>query len=90
GDLVECRIDVASQSRSVAVPVEAVVLLQNQPTVFVRGKKPGQFEPMPIEIGETRDGWTAIRQGLTAGTSYVSKGAFALKARILRSQLGEE
>lgn len=90
GDLVECRIEVASQSRSVAVPAQAVVLLQNQPTVFVRGKRPGQFEPVPVEIGETRDGWTVIRQGLAAGTPYASKGAFALKARILRSQLGEE
>jgi cobalt-zinc-cadmium efflux system membrane fusion protein len=41
-------------------------------------------------VGDTRDGWTAVTQGLKAGDTYVRKGAFALKARLLRSQLGEE
>ncbi|MDF3981531.1 efflux RND transporter periplasmic adaptor subunit [Luteibacter sp. PPL201] len=90
GELVEARIAITSQAQQLAVPAEAVVLLQNQPTVFVRGKKPGQFEPVPVDVGETRDGWTDIKQGLTQGTPYVSKGAFTLKARILRSQLGDE
>jgi cobalt-zinc-cadmium efflux system membrane fusion protein len=90
GELVEARIAIASKTRQLAVPAEAIVLLQNQATVFVRGKKPGQFEPVPVDVGETRDGWTEIRQGLSEGASYVRKGAFALKARILRSQLGED
>ncbi|KJV31347.1 RND transporter [Luteibacter yeojuensis] len=90
GELVEARIDIASQSRPLAVPAEAVVLLQNQATVFVKGKAPGQFEPLAIEVGETRDGWTEVKAGLQAGTPYVTKGAFALKARILRAQLGDE
>lgn len=90
GELVEARIGVASQTQQLAVPAEAIVLLQNQATVFVRGKQAGQFEPVSVDVGETRDGWTEVKQGLKAGTPYVSKGAFALKARILRSQLGEE
>ncbi|MET0935630.1 MAG: efflux RND transporter periplasmic adaptor subunit [Luteibacter sp.] len=90
GELVESRIAIASTTRQLAVPADAVVLLQNQPTVFVRGKAAGSFEPAAVEVGETRNGWTEIRQGLSAGTAFVSKGAFALKARILRSQLGEE
>ena len=90
GELVESRIAITSDTRQLAVPAEAVVLMQNQATVFIRGKKPGQFQPMPVEVGDTRDGWTEIRQGLAAGAPYVSKGAFALKARILRSQLGED
>lgn len=90
GELVECRIDVASQTRQLSVPAEAVVLMQNQPTVFVPGKQAGQFEPVSVEVGETRGGWTVITKGLTEGKPYVRKGAFALKAGILRSQLGEE
>ncbi|HVI55726.1 MAG TPA: efflux RND transporter periplasmic adaptor subunit [Luteibacter sp.] len=90
GELVESRIAITSDTRQLAVPADAIVLLQNQPTVFVRGKQPGQFEPVPVEVGETRDGWTQIKQGLGAGAAYVRKGAFALKARILRSQLGED
>jgi cobalt-zinc-cadmium efflux system membrane fusion protein len=90
GELVESRIAITSHTQQLAVPAEAIVLLQNQATVFVRGKKPGQFEPVPVEVGQTRDGWTQIKQGVAAGTPYVRQGAFALKARILRSQLGED
>lgn len=90
GELVETRIAVTGQTPQLAVPAEAVVLLQNQSTVFVQGAKVGQFEPVAVEVGDTRDGWTEVTQGLKAGTRYVSKGAFVLKARILRSQLGEE
>lgn len=90
GELVETRIATSSTRTVLAVPAEAVVLLQNETTVFVRGKTTGTFEPVAVEVGETRDGWTAVRRGLTAGTPFVSKGAFALKARLLRSQLGED
>ncbi|MFA6230777.1 MAG: efflux RND transporter periplasmic adaptor subunit [Rhodanobacter sp.] len=89
GELVEARIAVASASQKLAVPADAIVLLQNQPTVFL-AKGNGQFEPAPVMVGDTRDGWTVITQGLKAGDTYVRKGAFALKARLLRSQLGEE
>ena len=89
GELVDARLSVGSSSPAVAVPADAVVLLQNQPTVFVM-KGEGRFEPTPVAIGENRDGWVEIKQGLKPGMTYVSKGAFVLKARILRSQLGEE
>ncbi|MBB3228251.1 cobalt-zinc-cadmium efflux system membrane fusion protein [Luteibacter sp. Sphag1AF] len=90
GELVESRIATRSTAQQLAVPAEAIVLLQNQTTVFVRGAKAGQFEPVAVEVGDTRDGWTQIRQGLKEGAPFVSKGAFALKARILRSQLGDD
>jgi cobalt-zinc-cadmium efflux system membrane fusion protein len=90
GELVEARIAIASATRQLAVPAEAVVLLQNQATVFVRGKKAGQFEPVAIRTGDTRDGWTEVKEGLAAGVPYVRIGAFALKARMLRSQLGDD
>jgi membrane fusion protein, heavy metal efflux system len=89
GELVEARIAVGSIARQLAVPADAIVLLQNQPTVFL-AKGNGSFEPVPIMVSDTRDGWTVVTQGLKAGDSYVRKGAFALKARLLRSQLGEQ
>jgi cobalt-zinc-cadmium efflux system membrane fusion protein len=89
GELVEARLAIGSSSKALAVPAEAIVLLQNQPTVFL-AKGKGQFEPAPVVTGDTREGWTVITQGLKAGDTYVRKGAFALKARLLRSQLGEE
>ncbi|MET0254624.1 MAG: efflux RND transporter periplasmic adaptor subunit [Luteibacter sp.] len=90
GELVEARIAGNTRTTQLAVPAEAIVLLQNQPCIFVRGKAAGQFDVAPVEVGETRDGWTPVVRGIAAGTPYVSKGAFALKARLLRSQLGED
>lgn len=89
GELVEARIATGSAVQKLAVPADAIVLLQNQPTVFL-AKGNGAFEPAPVMVGDTRDGWTVVTQGLKAGATYVRKGAFALKARLLRSQLGEE
>jgi cobalt-zinc-cadmium efflux system membrane fusion protein len=90
GELVESRIAVGLGTERLAVPAEAVLLMQDQPTVFVRRGVAGRFEAVPVETDATRNGWTPIRQGLRAGDTYVSKGAFALKARILRSKLGED
>lgn len=88
GELVEVRLAVGGGAPRLALPAESIMLLQNQSTVFL-AKGNGHFEPVAVMTGETRDGWTVIRQGLNAGDRYVRKGAFALKARLLRSQLGE-
>ncbi|APG05424.1 efflux transporter periplasmic adaptor subunit [Luteibacter rhizovicinus DSM 16549] len=90
GELVETRIAVGETTPRLAVPAEAVLLLRNQTTLFVQGNGAGRFDAVPVEVGETRGGWTEIRQGVTEGTAYVREGAFALKARILRSELGED
>jgi cobalt-zinc-cadmium efflux system membrane fusion protein len=89
GELVEARLAVGGTTKQLAVPTAAVVLLQNQATVFL-AKGNGSFVPAPVVTGDTRDGWTIIKQGLKPGDTYVRRGAFALKARLLRSQLGEE
>lgn len=88
GELVEARIAIGEGSKTLAVPAAAVVLLQNQPTVFIADGE-GRFEPVSVQVGETRDDWTEITDGLELGDRYVRKGAFALKARLLRSQLGD-
>lgn len=89
GELVEAYVPVGDSASVLAVPAESIVLLQNQPMVFVP-KETNTFTPAPIITGDTRDGWTIVKQGLKTGDAYVRKGAFALKARLLRSQLGED
>ena len=89
GELVEAYVSLGDSTPTLAVPADAIVLLQNQSTVFVP-KGNNVFAPAPIAVGATRDGWTVVTQGLKSGDTYVRKGAFALKARLLRSQLGED
>jgi cobalt-zinc-cadmium efflux system membrane fusion protein len=90
GELVETRLSIRGKSSALAVPSEAIVLLQNQPTLFTQAKAGAPFVPLPVETGDARDGWTEITRGAAAGTRYVRRGAFALKARVLRSQLGDD
>jgi cobalt-zinc-cadmium efflux system membrane fusion protein len=76
-----------AQRDALAVPEEAIVLLQGQTTVFV--EEHGGFEPRPVELGERLAGRAVVKAGIEAGSRVVVAGAYALKARMLKSQLGE-
>jgi cobalt-zinc-cadmium efflux system membrane fusion protein len=80
-------IEVAGDKRELlSLPDAAIVLMQGQPTVFVYEQ--GAYEMRPIEPGERSGGRTLIKNGLKAGEQVVTAGAYALKARKLKSQLG--
>ena len=76
----------AARRETLSVPDEAVVLLQGQPTVFVA--KEGTYEARAIEPGEKLAGRTVVKSGVAAGEHVVTAGAYALKARTLKSQIG--
>jgi cobalt-zinc-cadmium efflux system membrane fusion protein len=61
--------------------------VQGQATVFVAGKN--GFEPRAVEVGERAQGRVAIKSGVAAGEMVVTSGAYALKARLLKSQIGD-
>ncbi|SFS05214.1 membrane fusion protein, cobalt-zinc-cadmium efflux system [Dyella sp. OK004] len=87
GEFVDTFIAAGEGRDALAVPDEAVLLMQNQPTVFVAVGQ-GRFDPVPVATGDSQGGWTVIRDGLRPGAAVVVKGAFALKARLLKSQIG--
>lgn len=70
----------------IAVEDAAIVLLQGVPSVFVR--EHDGFEARPVEAGERIGGRTVITSGVQAGDEVVVQGAYALKARAQKSQLG--
>ena len=70
-----------------SVPDGAILLLQGQPTVFVA--EHGGYEARAIEPGGTLSGRTVVKSGLAVGDEVVTAGAFALKARLLKSQIGD-
>lgn len=77
-----------AQANVLSVPEAAIVLLQGQPTVFV--SEHGGYEARPVELGDKVGGRTTIRTGLQAGDKVVTAGAYALKARLLKSQISAE
>lgn len=77
----------ATTAKALIVPEEAVLLFLGQPTVFVAER--GGFEPRAVEVGERIQGYTVIKSGVETGESVVVSGAYALKARLLKSQIGD-
>jgi len=76
----------AKPAEVISLPDAAVVLMQGQPTVFIFDA--GAYEPRVVEPGERAGGRTVIKAGIKAGEQVVTAGAYALKARKLKSQLG--
>lgn len=95
GDFVEVVLQVDGEDGAtrrgtggLSVPTTAIVALQGDSVVFRRDAE-GVIEPVPVRTGETLGARTMIREGLEAGDMIVVDGAFKLKARMLKSQLGE-
>lgn len=74
-------------AKALLLPQEAVVLMQGQPTVFVA--EDGGFEPRPVELGDKLRGKVVIKSGIKSGENVVTAGTYALKARLLKSQIGD-
>lgn len=80
-------IAVAGDTRGVlSLPDEAIVLMAGQPTVFVYEQ--GAYVGRVVEPGERIGGRTVIKAGIKPGEQVVTAGAYALKARKQKSQLG--
>ncbi len=80
-------IAAASTSHAIVVPPDAVVLMQGIPSVFVHGAN--GFEPRSVELGEKLYYGVVVKSGIKPGEPVVVKGAYALKARALKSLIGE-
>ena len=80
-------IQTSSRTKAIVLPEEAVVLISAQPTVFVEDSD--GFEPRLVKLGERLQGRIVITSGLQPNDLVVVAGTFALKARSLKSQIGE-
>ena len=79
-------IDTGGAAKGLLLPQEAVLLMQGQPTIFV--EEHGGFEPRPIEPVQSNGKQVLVKAGLKPGERVVVAGAYAIKARLLKSQLG--
>jgi len=77
----------ATEREVLTVPAGAIVLMQGQPSVFVFEND--GYEQRAIDIGERLGDRTVVKSGLQSGEQVVSAGAYALKARVLKSQIGD-
>jgi cobalt-zinc-cadmium efflux system membrane fusion protein len=71
----------------IVIPEDAMVLMEGKPTVFVRGEH--GFEPKTVTPGERRVGRVEIKDGIKPGEEVVMAGAYELKSKLQKSQLGD-
>ena len=88
GEFVEAFITTHDTTNAVSVPTEAIIQLQGQAVVF-KAVAEDRFEPTPIRTNGVRGADTIVEQGVAVGDVIAVKGVYALKARLLKSQLGE-
>ena len=72
---------------ALAVPVDAVQRIDDQPVVFVRTGAT-TFERRDVTLGVTAGGQVEVVAGLTAGESIVAAGSFYLKTALLHERIG--
>ena len=80
-------IDTAVTVTALTLPQEAVLLVNGQAMAFVQ--EAGEFEPRAVETGDKVGSRIVIKRGVKEGEPVVIKGAYALKARMLKSQIGD-
>lgn len=66
----------------VAIRPEAIQSLGKWSVVFI--KAGDIYEGCPIELGLSTPEWAEVKSGLSAGSEYVTKGSFTIKADILK------
>lgn len=88
GLFVTGRVETASHDVPIAVPMSAIQTVGEIPVVFVREEEDA-FEPRPLHLGRSGPHFVEVTSGLSAGESYVSAGAFTLKAELQRGELGD-
>lgn len=80
-------IDTAASMMALTLPQEAVLLVNGQTMAFVQ--EADAFEPRAIDIGDKLGNRVIVKGGIKEGEQVVVKGAYALKARMLKSQIGD-
>lgn len=87
GMFATASIDTTGTTRALTLPQEAILLVNGQPMAFVQ--EGGGFEPRAVEVGDKVGGRVVLKGGIEEGAPVVIAGAYALKARLLKSQIGE-
>lgn len=88
GDYVDALLKASgTAAERLAVPTAALVQLEGKTVVFQRTAD--GVEPVEVQVGSIVGERTEITAGLAAGDSIAVTGAFTLKSRQLKSQMGE-
>jgi cobalt-zinc-cadmium efflux system membrane fusion protein len=86
GMFVTGWIRTTSEPVRLAIPLDAIQQIGDESMVFV--PEGSEFEPVPVVLGRRDRSRVEILSGLEPGSSYVTSGAFELKAMVITKSLG--
>jgi len=86
GQFVSAAVNIGETNTVLAVPAEAIVLMNGSQTIFkVEGD---ELHPTAIKTGINRGGWVEITGGVNEGEEIAVTQLFLLKSLILKSKMG--
>lgn len=88
GQFVHAEIVTAASAPVLAIPSDAITLIEGGPAVF-RLENGDEFHAAKIETGSAVGDWTVVLSGLSEGDEIAVDGVFYLKSLLLKSSLGE-
>ncbi|KJS32778.1 MAG: hypothetical protein VR64_04320 [Desulfatitalea sp. BRH_c12] len=87
GTFVTARIATGNHEVPLLIPRSALQTIDDRQVVFVR--KAEGFEPETVTLGRSDAEHVEILTGIALGQTYVSKGAFTLKAQLSKNSFGD-
>ena len=87
GCFVTGTVTLETINAPVAVPLQALVQMEDGDTVVFVTDHDG-YIPRPLELGRQDGERVEVISGLNVGETYVSRGAFTLKAEMLKGSFG--
>ncbi len=87
GLFVTAQVAVNNSRAGIVIPKTALQTFEGRSVVFVQDED--GFEPKPVKTGRQNAVQVEILGGLHAGQTYVSKGAFTLKAQLSKAAFGD-
>jgi cobalt-zinc-cadmium efflux system membrane fusion protein len=87
GLFLTAKIAVGTAAAGILAPKSALLPFEGKTAVFVRTEE--GFVPRTVAIGQQNETSAEILAGLAAGETYVSQGAFTLKAQLAKASFGD-
>ncbi|MFD0949280.1 efflux RND transporter periplasmic adaptor subunit [Paraperlucidibaca wandonensis] len=84
GEFVDAMIQTDEPKQAISVPVSAIVMIENEPSVFVEGSE--GLAPRVVKVGNRSGDRQEIISGLSAGERFVTGNVFVLKADLSKSE----
>jgi cobalt-zinc-cadmium efflux system membrane fusion protein len=92
GMFAQVRIQTAGvgPGGATTIPEVAVQDVNGKSVVFVASADPSRFIVRPVTVGARGAGSATITTGLRTGERVVTKGAFQIKAELMKASFGED